>query len=400
MKVLVFNVKYSENLGDGILAQCLERELSQRGRISVETIDLAGRKDFGERHGDRRLLLGMLARLPKATRRAAVKGALGRLLPRLKADWRQRMAGADAIVIGGGNLFQDDDLNFPLKIAAVLDCACEAGVPVAIHAVGVSRDWSHEADRLFGRLPWNRLKQISVRDAGARANWLHHFGDRQRVDVCPDPGLLARDLIAAENRQTEAGPVAVCVTHPLVLARHASLPCSQIPFLSAAHYEALATALVANGHEVLLFTNGACEDQRFLDGVMARKGCAMLAAKGAVRAASRPALPEELVALIAGASAVVAHRLHACIVAYSLARPHVGLGWDMKVESFFESVGRTRYFLRGAETNVERTVALVTGAIAEGIDPEAHARHLAGAKLAVARLADQFYKTAGVSIPL
>ncbi len=48
MKIVVFNVKYSENLGDGLLAQCIEAGLIRgAGHIEVETIDLAGREGFG-----------------------------------------------------------------------------------------------------------------------------------------------------------------------------------------------------------------------------------------------------------------------------------------------------------------------------------------------------------------
>lgn len=66
MKVVVFNVKYSENLGDGLLAECVRSALaSGRDEIEVETIDLAGRQAFATGHGGRRrLALELLHRLP------------------------------------------------------------------------------------------------------------------------------------------------------------------------------------------------------------------------------------------------------------------------------------------------------------------------------------------------
>ena len=50
MKILVFNVKYSENLGDGLLADCIEETLRAEGG-EVETLDLAGRTAVGTSSG-------------------------------------------------------------------------------------------------------------------------------------------------------------------------------------------------------------------------------------------------------------------------------------------------------------------------------------------------------------
>ena len=45
----------------------------------------------------------------------------------LRRKWRphylQHLEGAQAVVIGGGNLFTDVDLNFPTKIAALVHAA-------------------------------------------------------------------------------------------------------------------------------------------------------------------------------------------------------------------------------------------------------------------------------------
>ncbi len=139
-KIVVFNVKYSENLGDGILAFCIEHGLSQTGGgIEVETVDLAGRHGFGGASSSRRRhLLKLLQGLPKPARRLVVGFVVRRALRRQRGEWERKIAAADAVVIGGGNLFQDDDLNFPLKIGTVLDCVRRFDRPLAIYAVGVS----------------------------------------------------------------------------------------------------------------------------------------------------------------------------------------------------------------------------------------------------------------------
>lgn len=76
---------------------------------------------------------------------------------------------------------------------------------------------------------------------------------------------------------------------------------------------------------------------------------------------------------IAGFRAIIAHRLHANIIAYSLGIPSVGLSWDHKVVDIGTISGRERYFTHVTATTPADTVALLHAAIAEGIDPPRHA---------------------------
>ena len=77
--------------------------------------------------------------------------------------------------------------------------------------------------------------------------------------------------------------------------------------------------------------------------------------------------PSELAHLIASLDGLIAHRLHACIAAYSYGVPHVGLGWDHKLESFFGSVGRQAYMLADTEPKISDMVDLLERGLAEGI---------------------------------
>ena len=69
--MVVFNVKYSPNLGDGLIAEAIEGALGQAGGgVSAQTFDLAGRHAWGQvatRH--RRAKLAVLGALPAAARR-------------------------------------------------------------------------------------------------------------------------------------------------------------------------------------------------------------------------------------------------------------------------------------------------------------------------------------------
>ncbi|MBX9458399.1 MAG: polysaccharide pyruvyl transferase family protein [Rhizobium sp.] len=372
MKILVFNVKYSDNLGDGLLALCLEKALAEGGEdVKVETIDLAGRTAFGSTHRRRTTALRVLEHLPSPIRRALVAAILSRKMKGLRLKYDRALRSADAIVLGGGNLFQDDDLNFPIKVAAALDCVARSGKPLAIHAVGVSARWSGKARDLFGRISRTNLVSVSVRDDVSLANWKIHFPDGPVPSIAPDPGLLANELslpdveIAHIFRRKMLG---VCVTAPMILRRHASIDPAAIPLSGLADYSELIRNAIDRGYRVNLFTNGAREDQSFAERVAGLPELATIVRDGRLSLAERPERPEDLLVLLQSATVVLAHRLHACIACYSLGIPHVGLGWDNKLPGFFDRVGRGRYCLSGKSMTVGQIIATLGEANTEGID--------------------------------
>ncbi|MEF0940971.1 polysaccharide pyruvyl transferase family protein [Rhizobium sp. BR 362] len=388
MKIIVFNVKYSENLGDGLLAQCVEAGLvKEAGHVEVETIDLAGRKSFGTgASGRRQQALKVLHRLPPFARRWAVAHILGRTLRKLRGQWDAKIAAADAVVIGGGNLFQDDDLNFPLKVGTVLDCVRRHNRPLAIYAVGVSSHWSAPAARLFGRLKQTNLVHLSVRDSFAQDSWRKHFPDGPEAKIVHDPGLLTRALVGDDPSAMSARhhpTIGLCVTEPVILQRHASQKASAIPLQDIAEYRDLIRLLVQDGYRICLFCNGASEDQVFAQRIMDEASMQRLAKSGALQLAPRPRMPEELIRILGSTDVILAHRLHACIAAYSLGIPHVGLGWDKKVEGFFRSVGRQSYFANGSGTSVSDIAVLLKAADSEGIESFRHRVILAEAEAGI-----------------
>lgn len=188
-----------------------------------------------------------------------------------------------------------------------------------------------------------------------------------------DPGLLAAACYGPAPRAE--GWVGLYVTDPALLGYHAD---GAVAGGGAGFFEALARALSASGRRVLLFCNGAEEDRAALEALAAPLGD--LVASGSVRIAPAPDRPAALAHLVGGLDAVVAHRLHACILGYAYARPMVGLGWDRKVESFFASVGAGRFCVTDPGTPAQEVAALLAEAQRAGIDTTTHAAALAEAR--------------------
>ena len=138
--VTLFNLKYSPNLGDGIIAECLERELGQRlPGANIKTLDLAGRSRWETPRGGARIaILTLLQRAPRWLGDLLVSIALGATLRRLRPRWGEVLRHTDVAVFGGGQLIQDADLNFPLKLAAAAAECRLHHIPIVIFGVGAA----------------------------------------------------------------------------------------------------------------------------------------------------------------------------------------------------------------------------------------------------------------------
>ena len=367
-RVVLFNVKYSPNLGDGLLSECLERELAlSLPGCEVVSVDLAGRTAYPSAAGKTRAAaLALLERCPAALRRIAARAMLEVLLAtRLRRRYRKGLAGADAVVVGGGNLLTDSDLNFPMKIAGALAEAARLSLPVAVYAAGVSPQWSPTGTRLFaGALARSRLVWASVRDRRSQEGWSAHLGSRVRAaELVVDPGVLASRHYPGGAKANGARPVGLCVTDPLAVRYHSGAACAAS---LDAWYPAALRSLVQHGFEVALFTNGSPEDRDYLHG---RFHEWIRHARGPVTLARSFETPADLAGFVSGCDAVVGHRMHACIAAYSFGVPAVGLRWDVKLDSFFELAGRSAHMLDPATVDAGETGARTAAAIADRLDP-------------------------------
>jgi hypothetical protein len=342
----------------------------------VDSQDLAGRTKFGDiAVRGRSLILRLLPWLPALIRDAILKFGLRRQVRKRLPVWDAEIAAADLVMIGGGQLFQDTSLNFPVKLAAVAELCIAHDKPVAIFGVGVTTTWSKPAAALFKVFTQARVAYVAVRDEGSRRAWNQHFAGHAMapVEVCRDPGLLAASLVAKPHRPARARPVvALCITAPISLAHHANVPVAGDMANMPGFYTETILGLMAREMDVLVFTNGAGEDEACLNQVYLRPALQAPIESGRLTRPERAKTPAALVELIGQADALIAHRLHACVIAYALAIPAVGLAWDSKLEAFFQSVGRADYICPGGLPAAD-LVALVAAAWRAGMDMQAAA---------------------------
>ena len=386
MIIGVLNVRYSPNLGDGLLAECLEAELrSIRPGIETRSIDLAGRTAYGDGLKHRRAILALLESAPGVVRRIGVGAALGFTVQRrLRPQWREAFRGLDALVLGGGNLLADADLNFPTKIDGALAEAAAADIPLGVYGVGVSDNWSKRGQVLFERaLGRSRLTHAAVRDERSKAIWDRRLGPAgvRPAQLCPDPAVLAARHFPPVAQRPGPPRIGLGLTDPLALRYHTAGRPVRDEILSVWLTD-LVKGMAAKGWQVVLFTNGSPEDRAYLQKVAPQ----LQAAGPGISTAPAFSTPADLAGFISGLDLVMAHRMHACIAGYAYAKPQIGFAWDEKLQSFFNSVGRGEFVVDAGQAAAPEVLALAERALAEGVDARTHGETLARARAEIAGL--------------
>lgn len=368
MSVRLLNVKYSPNVGDGLLVLCLEDRLREL-KLDVSSIDLAGRTGYCTHDSRRELMMWILETVPSAVRPSLARAGLdAKLTLGLRRHYRDSLAGAGSLVLGGGNLLSDQDLNFPVKIAAALKESVRAKARFAIYGCGVSSNWSRAGrDLMCTALAVNPPVHVTVRDGASKSAWDALFSSAARCEasIVNDPGVLASTLYRFDTNEfrLERPVVAVGLMSDTAIRYHGfkSLPSESL----TDWYSTLVGNLVARGYAVCMFTNGSPEDRRFAKKL--GKSFADSELRIHVRLAN-VSLPVDLCRVISSADAVIAFRMHALIAAYSYGKPLVALKWDPKVDAFIHSVGLGGDLVDVVSSTPDAAVRLLSAALDRGCD--------------------------------
>ena len=399
--IVLFNLKYSPNLGDGVIALCLENEL-RRHFVSwdVRSIDLAGRSEWTTPTGGAKRIaaLSLLRLFPSWAGEVAVRTLLGiELRRRLLQFYSDGVRGCSFALFGGGQLFQDGDLNFPLKISAAAEACSAAGVPFGVYGVGATASHSQAGRRLFNRVLTACQSGVVFARDEASVDRIRELG-APCPKSCLDPGLLASDLWpCSPTFHNDRRTIGLCITHPAVLRHHGGAISSSFEAV-VDRTVALAGRLAADKYTVVCFTNGAEEDEMFL-----ARCCDRLRQTGMVGSqvviSPRCKSPAELARLVASFDVVIAHRLHACILAYSYRIPAVGFRWDPKLQAFLDAVGQFDEALDFERTSNDEIASKVSAALARPVPLDKHGTVLELARSGVREMADSVKKAVQPSKP-
>ena len=357
MKIVIGGVPFSQNLGDGIIFENIKNLYACTEKTSeILPLDIAGRDDFDTGATSSDLKFRILHAIPSFGRKPIL--ALFFYLKYRYAwrkSWQSKLAEANLLTVGGGQLFLDEELNFPLKMYFLsLTAKKFPDLKTVIAFVGVSPTLSPLGKFLFRQALKNfNPKSISVRDEESKQNFIRLISSHHDIKVVPDPAVNSKQCYQVESLNTDNYKrIGICISNPKGLDVQGRLG---KPFQehTRQYFLNLIRLLNQQGLHISLFSNGASEDELLKDSIY--KEC-----KTEVDVCEhKPKTPGDLVNIINRYDLIVAHRLHANIIAYSLGITSIGLRWDTKLHSFFKKINREYLFIDTVFPTAEKTVSLI-----------------------------------------
>ena len=233
---------------------------------------------------------------------------------------------ADGVIVGGGNLFENDE------IAIDSEALKHLRVPLML--------FSNSRGRIYGRngqleersdvIPDQKLSNlvrksvISASRDTATHNYVTNLGLKDTLGFCPTINLCDYELSLPALPKNEVVGALISIRTPGLM----NLPISKQSAIQG-DIEAAINALRANGHDRIRVL---CNDSRDLDFAVQFKGSMKV----------DPIYTNDVyqyLALIKNASIVVSYRLHATLPAVSYGTPVVNITYDERAESVCQDFG-------------------------------------------------------------
>ncbi len=293
--------------------------------------------------------------------------------------YRKELEGCSLIVFAGGGLIkyaQQENLN--VSISGAIQAAKEKGIPAAFHACGVEGydKGNPGCKRLEAAINDENVKIVTTRDDFKTLSECYKKREGLFIAKAADSAVFAGEILGVKKDEASR-LIGIGVIRGDIFENYGTrLSESRLVEI----YGEVLKKLKEKGREFKLFCNGYKPDYLFAEKVLEYAG--LEEAYLLKRAESH----EELVRQISGFQGVLAARLHACIISYSLEIPVVGLCWNDKLKYFGEETGHPERFLSPEDFSTENIVERVLKAIEEGYDKEAVKRYKEISKDSISRI--------------
>lgn len=330
-KVLICGLMQCRNLGDVVISDCVKYLIKKSAKkdglknIKISTLDIRRQKD---------------------------------------AKNLNRVRNSDLVVFPGGGFIKYKAEKFPLEMGRVTQRAEHYGIPVMYNAMGYE---GYDADNegcqtLKAMLENFSSRYITCRDFSDELNETYLKDAAINSKRVADPATWVSETYKIK-RNDDSDIVGLGVARGGLFEDH-GVPVTKEDLLSI--WSKLIKSLEAEGIKYKLFTNGLRQDEEFLTDLIAYIGKEDERDEISLPSAETP---KQLVEYIAGFSSVIACRMHANIIAFSLGIPSVAFVWNDKLRFFGESIGCSERYLDYTKLNdAEYIVKVLKKAQREGYE--------------------------------
>lgn len=277
--------------------------------------------------------------------------------------FKKQFKNVDAIVFAGGGFlkFRTQGLNY--YVEQIVKIAAKNNIPVMMNGVGIEGydEDDIRCQRLKKAINNDCMKIITTRDDVDILQNNYIVNPNIQTSRVGDPALWVPECYAV-TRKPHNNKIGVNIIRGKVFQAYGNT-LSELQLLN--FYRALIEGIEERGWDWVLFSNGMKADQKF-----GRKLLNALKYYPDDKLLNAPKDTVEFLDLIRSFKCVFGARLHACITAYALDVPVVGLIWSEKLQMFSEIIGKPQNFFKEEHLHVEQMLDAIEKSFDDEYDLE------------------------------
>ena len=345
-KIVLAGFPSVKNLGDPVLFESTEYLIKDVLRnvpypIVVERLDLLGGK-VGLKQLTGKIINRLYDRIGDQKERQlrshyAIKELIYGLL--LREHFEKAVKGSVAVVVAGGGLIKFKYESCDYRLIMLIKIASKHNIPVYLNAVGIEgySDSDLRCQELKKHLNSEVVKVITTRDDISLLNDKYVTNTRIKTTRVADSALWS-DKVYGLTKNPKSETVGLGVVRGGIFYDN-GIDFSEGELLEL--WVGIIRELDIRGIMWKIFTNGLEADSQFCDLLLKR----LNKTEDKESLVEIPRSPSDLVRIISQFNKVLACRMHASIIAYSLNIPSVGLVWNDKIRMFGKLIGHPERFI-------------------------------------------------------
>lgn len=272
----------------------------------------------------------------------------------------------DMLVFAGGGIIKYQYQKFYQYINDITRIADENNIPVLMAGVGVEGyDESNEnCQNLKKALNRSCVKSITTRDDIDCLEQCYIERDGIETAQVADPAVWTRKVYQIE-KNPESKVIGLGVVREGIF-RSNGIDIGKDELFTL--WSGIIHELENRNIQWKIFTNGWSSDMKFAINLMKHLN---REAEMEEKVVPVPTHPEELVRTISDFKGVIAGRLHANIISYSLGIPSIGIVWNPKLKMWGERIGYPERFFEVEEWDAKQIVDQLMSAMEQGYHEDA-----------------------------
>lgn len=277
--------------------------------------------------------------------------------------FKNQLKGVEAIVFAGGGFlkFRTQGLNY--YVEQIIKIAAKNNIPVMMNGVGIEGydEKDIRCQHMKRMINHECVKVITTRDDIDILQNDYITNPNIKTSRVGDPALWIPECYEVrEQKKTDV--IGINIIRGKVYQAYGNT-LSEMELLN--FYKKLIQGVEERGWEWVLFSNGMKADMMFGKKLLKCLKCSD----------SHKLLPPskntgEFLKLLQSFKCVFGARLHACISAYALDVPVVGLIWSEKLQIFSEVIGKSQNFFQENHLKVETVLDAIENSFTEAYDDE------------------------------